>query len=92
MGRHGDHAGPVIENRPISTEALIQQMDNAVAEVFERMLNRNCVSTQKFPAGDVHILARITFSGVVEAKCILEFPLPSAQILARAFLGPSEVD
>jgi chemotaxis protein CheX len=71
---------------------LIQKMDDAVAEVFERMLNRSCVSTQEFPAGDVLILARITFSGAVEAQCVLGFPSPSAQILTCAFLGPGEVD
>lgn len=67
-------------------------MDDAVAEVFEQMLSRRCVSTQEFPTGEVHILARITFSGAVEAQCILEFPSLSAQVLTCAFLGPSEVD
>jgi len=67
-------------------------MDDAIAEVFERMLNRRCVSTREFPTDKIDILARIKFSGAVESQCILEFPSPSAQILACAFLGPNGVD
>lgn len=67
-------------------------MDDAITEVFERTLNRRCVSTRKFPTDKIDILARIKFSGAVQAQCILEFPSPSAQKLTCAFLGPSEVD
>jgi chemotaxis protein CheX len=67
-------------------------MDDAVAEVFERMLERSCSATPEASAIDADFSASITFSGTLEAQCAVEFPSPSAQTLTSAFLGPSEAD
>lgn len=71
---------------------MTQHLDDAVAEVFERMLDRTCAARQKPYAIAVEFSARITFTGTLEAQCVVEFPTASAQTLTSAFLGPSETD
>jgi len=62
-------------------------MDDAVAEVFESMLNRSCIATQEVFPIPTDISARITLSGAIEAQCLVEFPASSAEKLTCAFLG-----
>ena len=67
-------------------------MDEAVAEVFDRMLQRNCRPTSQASATHADIFACISFSGTLEAQCVVEFPSVSARQLAGALLGPGEWD
>jgi chemotaxis protein CheX len=71
-------------------------MDHAVEDVFQSMLERSCqpvvrsiaqITAEPFgiPA---NVTACISFSGSLEAQCVVEFPSPSAQQLTGALLGP----
>lgn len=62
-------------------------MDEAVEDVFQRMLNRSCrPTTEPFTVPQDHC-ARIRLSGALEAQCSVEFPAASARKLTAAFLG-----
>jgi len=65
-------------------------MDDAVAEVFASMLDRSCDAVEPARAASTCISATITFSGTLEARCVVEFPPRSAQNLATAFLGSGD--
>jgi len=65
-------------------------MDVAVADVFETMLARPCAAIQETSAFSPAFSARITISGSVRARCMVEFPLSLAEKLTAAFLGPSD--
>jgi chemotaxis protein CheX len=65
-------------------------MDDAVEEVFLRMLERPCTVTGERLAIPPDISARINFSGALEAHCIVEFPSTSAQRLTLALLGDTD--
>jgi chemotaxis protein CheX len=69
-------------------------MDQAVEEVFERMLERSCRPVGQPSARAADSCARISFSGSIEAQCVVEFTAASAQLLTGAFLGsgPGEWD
>jgi chemotaxis protein CheX len=67
-------------------------MDEAVAEVFQSMLQRSCRPGNQPSAIPADIFACVSFSGALEALCAVEFPLASAQQLAIALLGPGEWD
>jgi chemotaxis protein CheX len=67
-------------------------MDEAVADVFECMLQRSCRPASQPSAIAADIVVCITFSGALEAQCAVEFPSASAQQLARALLGPGDWD
>jgi chemotaxis protein CheX len=67
-------------------------MDEAVAEVFESMLQRSCRPTTQPSAAPADIFACISFSGTLEAQCVVAFPTASAQRLAGALLRPGEWD
>jgi chemotaxis protein CheX len=62
-------------------------MDEAVADVFQTMLEQSCPVVDN--AYDLHtdISARVTFSGTLEAQCVVAFPSRSAERLTCAFLG-----
>jgi chemotaxis protein CheX len=76
------------------TEELLEgwtvALDDAVAEVFESMLQRSCAPTQRASSARADICATITFSGHLESLCVVQFDTPSAQQLTSAFLGSSE--
>jgi chemotaxis protein CheX len=65
----------------------ITRLDEAVGEVFQSMLERNCAPVKQDSASSPDISARITFSGSLEAQCVVEFPAASAERLTNAFLG-----
>jgi chemotaxis protein CheX len=67
-------------------------MDGAVAEVFDCMLRRNCHPTSQPSVTAPDIFACISFSGALDAQCVVEFPSASAQQLAGALLGPGGWD
>jgi chemotaxis protein CheX len=62
-------------------------MDEAVQEVFQRMLDLACHVIAESLATPPGYCARIRLSGALEAQCIVEFPTASARNLASAFLG-----
>jgi chemotaxis protein CheX len=62
-------------------------MDEAVEEVFQRMLELACRATGEPLSTPPGICARVSFSGTFEAQCIVEFPTASARKLTSAFLG-----
>jgi chemotaxis protein CheX len=61
-------------------------LDEAVGEVFHSMLDRSCAPVKQDSAISPDISARITFSGSLEAQCLVEFPTASAERLTNAFL------
>jgi chemotaxis protein CheX len=65
-------------------------MDDAVAEVFHSMLERNCAAVAEFSGLSPDISAGITFSGKFQAHCVVEFPSSTAARLTSAFLSPGE--
>ena len=70
----------------------IRRMDDAVAEVFRSMLECDCAAVEESPGPGPGILASITFSGTMEAHCVVEFPSSTAKILTSAFLASDETD
>jgi chemotaxis protein CheX len=67
-------------------------MDDAVEEVFHRMLERSCAAIGDAFAIRPDISAKISLSGALEAQCVVEFPATSALCLTLAFLGDGEAD
>jgi chemotaxis protein CheX len=62
-------------------------MDEAVGEVFQSMLDRDCTALEQPLPTLPDFSARISISGAFEANCSLEFPSSSAQQLTTALLG-----
>lgn len=62
-------------------------MDDAVKEVFENMLERSCAAVDEDSRPPADISAIITLSGTLDALCVVEFPVSSAEKLTSAFLG-----
>jgi len=67
-------------------------MDDAVEEVFLRMLERRCAAASQELNFRPDISVRIGFSGALEAQCVVEFLLTSAQRITQAFLGTKDTD
>ena len=69
-------------------DAWVRRIDEAVADVFETMLNQSCPALECGCDLQTDISATITFSGALEAQCLVAFPSRSAERLTCAFLGP----
>jgi chemotaxis protein CheX len=75
-----------------SVEDWTVALDDAVAEIFQNMLQLSCTPTPQTPTACADISAIITFSGDFESQCVVQFAIPSAQQLTSAFLGFSKPD
>jgi chemotaxis protein CheX len=62
-------------------------LDEAVQDVFQSMLSLACSATEAPLTTPPGYCARISFSGALDAHCIVEFPAASAHNLTNAFLG-----
>ena len=65
-------------------------MDDAVEDVFLKMLERSCAATGECLAIPPDICATINLSGTLEAECAVEFPSTSARRLTLALLGDAD--
>ena len=66
---------------------LFQQLDDAVAEVFELMLSRSCIPAQCGRAAVPGVIALVHFSGALTGACTLHLDLASAGELAEQLTG-----
>jgi chemotaxis protein CheX len=75
----------------VQNEAMTQ-LDLAVAEVFETMLERSCDPMEgEVDAVEARLVARIQFTGTVDGECLLYASQATASVTAEALLGtPAE--
>lgn len=63
------------------------QFDDIVTEVFQLMLQRQCVVVDTAPPAGKNISAKILFSGTVEGHCTVRLSTEAACLLTDALLG-----
>jgi chemotaxis protein CheX len=68
-------------------QKLLQQLDDAVAEVFSLMLDRPCAPALVCLRRDSGFTASVAFSGSLEGNCALHLDLSSAGELAEELTG-----
>ena len=66
---------------------LFQQLDDAVAEVFELMLSRPCTPAPPCAAALSGVTALVHFSGSFDGNCAIHLDLRSAGELAEQLTG-----
>jgi chemotaxis protein CheX len=65
----------------------IAQIDDTVTEVFQLMLQQQCMVVDKAPPTPENISARIIFSGTLEGHCTVSISSEGAYLLTDALLG-----
>jgi chemotaxis protein CheX len=70
----------------------LEEIDAVVARVFQTMLLRSCGAAVALGAAAPGISARVQLSGAVQAHCVVEFPILTAEKLTDAFLGSEDGD
>jgi chemotaxis protein CheX len=65
----------------------IEQIDDAVTEVFQLMLQQRCLIVDKAPLGQKNVSAKIIFSGTLEGHCTVCISIEGAYLLTDALLG-----
>jgi chemotaxis protein CheX len=68
-------------------EYWIAQIDDAVMEVFQMMLQQDCMVVAKAPLSQKNISAKIIFSGTFEGHCTVRISTEGAYLLTDALLG-----
>ena len=75
--------------QPSLSQHLFQQLDDAVREVFELMLNRPCIPAPCCLATAPGLTALVRFSGALSGDCTLYLDLSSAGNIAEQLTGES---
>jgi chemotaxis protein CheX len=70
----------------------IQQLDEAVAEVFEMMLGRRCLPDYTCTGDEPGHSASVTFSGTMRGKCAVSLDLETASLLTAELMGDGTED
>ena len=81
-------APPIPVYQSVADQAQwIAHLDDAVAEVFELMLQLRCSVVDRCAAIEAGISATIVFSGTLEGQCVVRVSGAGADRLADALLG-----
>ena len=70
----------------------MRQIDEAVAEVFQVMLDKPCAVLHASCPCLAQVRASVSLAGAVQAQCSVEFSTESARQLTSAFLGEAPPD